>query len=204
MTSGRFASLTAALAAGALLSTCAPAQRGPAAPTQAGAGADQACQNAVAAEASVSRKTIEYEALRSQITEREARLIELQRLRSRIVTGRMSDDELAIWERAEEQQPAVDTTAADTAHAATVAPTPAGMDTVQAAVGDTAQTAGTIAPQAAPGDGVVAPSDTTQTRAPIVAPSSESTPERGEQAGEEIPSAPAGGTENGPQPDVAP
>jgi len=64
---------------------------------------EQACTEAEMAKASVAEKHAEYERLLAEVSEREARKVELERLRSRIRTNRIDDQELADWWRAEEQ-----------------------------------------------------------------------------------------------------
>lgn len=58
----------------------------------------QACTEADVAEEQAQANMQEYYALKSTLEEHEARLVELQRMRSRIVTDRMSDEELAQWQ----------------------------------------------------------------------------------------------------------
>lgn len=58
----------------------------------------EACMEATAAESLAEQSARQQEQLASQLEEHQARLVELQRMRSRIVTGRMTDEELAQWE----------------------------------------------------------------------------------------------------------
>jgi hypothetical protein len=57
----------------------------------------EACMEATTAESLAERSAQNQEQLASQLEEHQARLVELQRMRSRIVTGRMTDEELAQW-----------------------------------------------------------------------------------------------------------
>ncbi len=57
-----------------------------------------ACTAATLAESSVIGGMEQHTMLASQLEEHQARLVEMQRMKSRIVTGRMSDEELAQWE----------------------------------------------------------------------------------------------------------
>ncbi len=81
----------------ALLAGCAPSAQ-PGARPAAGALAERACLEAAAAETSAARKMAAYRASQTDFSAQQARLVELQRIRSRIATGRMSDEELAAWE----------------------------------------------------------------------------------------------------------
>ncbi len=58
----------------------------------------EACMEAAVAESLAERSAQRQEQLASQLEEHQARLVELQRIRSDIVTGRMSDEELAQWD----------------------------------------------------------------------------------------------------------
>lgn len=58
----------------------------------------EACMEATAAESLAEHSMQRQEQLASQLEEHQARLVEMQRMRSRIVTGRMSDEELSQWE----------------------------------------------------------------------------------------------------------
>lgn len=58
----------------------------------------EACTEAAVAESLAERSAQRQEQLASQLEEHQARLVELQRIRSDIVTGRMSDEELAQWD----------------------------------------------------------------------------------------------------------
>jgi len=75
-----------------LLAACAPKGIRPE------AFVSQACMEADAAEARANENMQEYDVLASTLEEHEARLVELQRMKSRVVTGRMSDEELAQWQ----------------------------------------------------------------------------------------------------------
>jgi predicted small lipoprotein YifL len=80
---------------------------------------DYACQQAQVAQASAEANMQQYEALVAEIAQREAAKVELERLRSRIRTNRITDLELAEWRR--EQERARLAAIADTARADTTA-----------------------------------------------------------------------------------
>ena len=165
MAGGRLFLFAAACALGVLIA-CAPKPVERVSPTE------RACLEAAKAESSVATDQARYQLVQSQIAERQARLVELQRLRSKIVTKRMSDEELVQWGRdttkvqAPAEEAVQETTlvaAADTAHAASA-------DTTLVAATDTASTASTDTAhvEAPPVEGSVpAPSDTTQGVAPV-------------------------------------
>jgi outer membrane biosynthesis protein TonB len=86
-----------------------------------------------------------YRASQTDFSAQQARLVELQRIRSRIATGRMSDEELATWEvepapmqaaPAETTQPVVPAVTApgDSASVEQAAPTPEPQENVAPAV----------------------------------------------------------------------
>lgn len=75
-----------------LLAACAPKGIRPE------AFVSQVCTEADMAEARANENMQEYHILASTLEEHEARLVELQRMRSRVVTDRMSDEELAQWQ----------------------------------------------------------------------------------------------------------
>ena len=165
MAGGRLFLFAAACALGVLIA-CAPKPVERVSPTE------RACLEAAKAESSVATDQARYQLVQSQIAERQARLVELQRLRSKIVTKRISDEELVQWGRdttkvqAPAEEAVQETTlvaAADTAHAASA-------DTTLVAATDTASTASTDTAhvEAPPVEGSVpAPSDTTQGVAPV-------------------------------------
>jgi len=181
MAGGRLFLFAAACALGVLIA-CAPKPVERVSPTE------RACLEAAKAESSVATDQARYQLVQSQIAERQARLVELQRLRSKIVTKRMSDEELVQWGRdttkvqAPAEEAVQETTlvaAADTAHAASADTTlvaaadtahAASADTTLVAATDTASTASTDTAhvEAPPVEGSVpAPSDTTQGVAPV-------------------------------------
>jgi len=83
---------------GATYFGCAPTaqqqqQRRPA----AGALAERACLEAATAETAAARKQAAFRLRQTDFPERQTQLVELQRMRSRIATGRMPDEELVAW-----------------------------------------------------------------------------------------------------------
>jgi len=77
---------------------------------------------AAESESTVSRGMTQYGLLAAQVAEKESRLVELQRLRSRIVTGRITDEELAEMARREAEAKAAAEAAAAAARADTLQP----------------------------------------------------------------------------------
>jgi hypothetical protein len=75
-----------------LLAACAPKGLSPEAFLA------QQCLEAAAAESSTEASMSEVSLIQSRLEEHQARLVEMQRMKSRIVTGRMGDNELAQWE----------------------------------------------------------------------------------------------------------
>lgn len=100
---------------GATYFGCAPTaqqqQRRPA----AGALAERACLEAATAETAAARKQAAFRLSQTASPERQAQLVELQRIRSRIATGRMPDEELVAWGQVETppEQPAAQPAPAD-------------------------------------------------------------------------------------------
>ena len=78
---------------------------------------DYACQQAQIAQASADANMQQYEALVAEIAQRQAAKVELERLRSRIRTNRITDLELSEWRQ--EQERARLAAIADTARADT-------------------------------------------------------------------------------------
>lgn len=79
---------------------------------------DYACRQAQIAQASADANMQQYEALVAEIAQRQAAKVELERLRSRIRTNRITDLELAEWRREQERArlaAIADTARADTA-----------------------------------------------------------------------------------------
>ena len=147
-----------ALSALAALVACAPK------PTRVNL-VERACLEATMAESSAAADQKQVEVLLSEIGEKEARLVELQRLRSRIVTGKLSDEDLVQIELEPRREPE---------------PAPLAQDTVQTAPADTVTTEGTPAAQ----EPSSAPSDTTgavEPTGPTAEPGSSITPSQSEQ-----------------------
>ncbi len=113
--------------------------------------AERACREAALAESSVTANQQRVDLLLSEIGEKEARLVQLQRLRSRIVTGKITDQELVQIELEPRRQP--EPVAQDTAHAGPPLEQTAPVDTAQAHVPTVEQPAST-------------PSDTMQSAVP--------------------------------------
>jgi len=144
----------------ALFAGCAPSAQ-PGARPAAGALAERACLEAAAAETSAARKMAAYRASQTDFSAQQARLVELQRIRSRIATGRMSDEELAAWEvepapiqaaPAETTQPVVPAVTApgDSVSVEQAAPTAESQESVTPAV----ESEQSVAPAAEPQENV--------------------------------------------------
>lgn len=151
------------LCCSAYVAGCAPSTREAARPA-AGALAERACLEAAAAETSAARKLAAYRSAQTDFSTQQVRLVDLQRIRSRIATGRMTDEELAAWE----QEPARMEPAA--AQAPTAEPAPA-LAPTEAASPDT-----TAVEQAPP----VTDSGATTTPVEMQSPAEEQTTPAGE------------------------
>ena len=111
--------------------------------------ADHACEQARLAQASSEQNAAEYQALLAQISEKQVAKIELERLRSRVRTNRITDLELAEWRQ--EQERARLAAIADTAQ----------TDTTEALEADVTE-GGIVSPDTS-AIGELTPSDTTST-----------------------------------------
>ena len=155
---------------------------------------EKACAEAKTAEAKAKANTAEYDSLQLIITQKQAVKVKLERLRSRVKTKQISDDDLAQWLRDREKKPEPDTVKTTTPIAITAisdSTKPVSTDTVGTAVAAPVDTAATASPAL---EAESTPADTAGTTTPAPETPKEITP-----APETTPATPESGTSAEPE-----
>lgn len=195
---------------------------------------EQACLEAAAAESSATAGVQRAELAKSGISEKEAHLVELQRLRSQIVTRKISDEDLVAYQlEPKKPEPAPTTVVQDTTGATgkAVSDTTAAAtkpDTTMTSTAPDTTTAAGASKQATPSDSTAvqaAPSDSSAVHTPAPTPADttgnvQQAPAQSDSAGTQAAPAPtpkqqnqetnpqgapsAGGGTNAPAPQSSP